>query len=609
MANRFEDRLRTGPIVVGDGGMGTLISGAVPRLRCPEEANLRAPETVIELHVSFINAGADLIETNTFGANRRKLSTHFLEDEVENINSTGVKLAREAREIAGRDVFIAGSIGPLGELSDLSKDYRGLIFSEQAAALAARGIDLFMVETFFELDELLAAIEAVREVSSLPIVAMLTFDEQGETLGGVTAKEGVDALRDSGLAAVGANHGAGIQAALTALNEMHETDGEVALAAMPNIGLASLAGNRVVFPHATPEYFADFAAHARDLGARIIGGCCGTTPMEIGAIAAAVQEERAARSPLVVHEREVALSIVELREETELARMLADEEWVVSVQLDPPLGGNHRGMLEVARGLRQGGANLVDINDNATARAGMSALMLSVAMQRATGLETIPHLTTRDSSILGLESMLLGAHAEGIRNVLAVTGDPPEVGDYPGSRGVYEIDSIGLVQLMAHLNRGEDYNGRAIDAATSFHIGVAVNPSADDLELELERYHRKIEAGAHYAMTQIIFDLGYLDRFLDRLGGESPIPLLVGIFPVWSHSLALRLHNEVPGIIVPDSVQEALREAGPDGAQVGMEIAQELIEESRERAAGVYLVAPFKRPLGVLELLAHAVAG
>ena len=608
MPNRFEERLQTGPIVVGDGGMGTLISGAVPRLRCPEEANLRSPETVISLHVSFINAGADLIETNTFGANRRKLATHFLEDEVENINSTAVKLARQAREISGRDIFIAGSIGPLGELSDLSRDHRGRIFTEQAAALDARGVDLFVVETFFELDELLTAIDAVREVSSLPIVAMLTFDEQGETLGGVTAKEAIEALGDSGLAAVGANHGAGIQAALTALNEMHSTDGDVALAAMPNIGLASLAGNRVIFPHATPEYFGDFAAHARDLGARIIGGCCGTTPVEIGAIANAVKEDRIARSPLVVHEREVALSVVELPEETELARMFADEEWVVSVQLDPPLGGNHRGMLDVARGLRQGGAGLVDINDNATARAGMSALMLSVAIQRATGIETIPHLTTRDSSILGLESMLLGAHAEGIRNVLAVTGDPPEVGDYPGSRGVYEIDSIGLVQLMAHLNRGEDFNGRAIDAATSFHIGVAVNPSADDLELELERYRRKIDAGAHYAMTQIIFDLEYLDRFLDRLGGESPIPVLVGIFPVWSHPLALRLHNEVPGIIVPDNVQEALRDAGPDGPRVGMEIARELIEASRDRAAGVYLVAPFKRPLGVLDLLSHAVA-
>jgi methionine synthase / methylenetetrahydrofolate reductase(NADPH) len=608
MASSFEVRLRTGPILVADGGMGVLVSGAVPRLRCPEEANLRAPEAVVSLHVSFINAGADLIETNTFGANRRKLAEHFLEDEVENINSAAVKLARQAREISGRDIYIAGSIGPLGERSDLSGDYRKRIFTEQAAALAARGVDLFAVETFFELEELLVAIEAVKEVASLPIVAMLTFDEQGETLGGISAKQATEALGGLGLAAIGANHGAGIHAALTALNEMHSTNGELALAAMPNIGLASLAGNRLVFPHATPEYFADFAAHARDLGARIIGGCCGTTPLEIQAIAGAVADQRTASSPLVVSEREVVLSVVETAEQTELGRMFEEGEWIVSVQLDPPLGGSHRGMLEVAKGLEDGGAAIVDINDNATARAGMSALMLSIAIQRTTRVETIPHLTTRDSSVLGLESQLLGAHAEGIRNVLAVTGDPPEVGDYPGSQGVYEVDSIGLVQLMAHLNRGEDFNGKAIDAATSFHIGVAVNPSADDLELELERYRRKIDAGAHYAMTQILFDLEYLDRFLDRLGDESPIPLLIGIFPVWSHPLALRLHNEVPGIIVPDNVQEALRDAGPDGPQVGMEIARELIEASRDRAAGVYLVAPFRRPLGVLELLADAVA-
>jgi methionine synthase / methylenetetrahydrofolate reductase(NADPH) len=609
VASRFEERLSTGPIVVGDGGMGVLISGASPRLRCPEEANLRAPETVVSLHVSFINAGADLIETNTFGANRRKLKAHYLEDEVEAINSSAVKLAREAREIAGRDVFIAGSIGPLGELVDVTPTERHEIFAEQASALQARGVDLFIVETFFELEELRAALEAVRSVSSLPIVAMLTFDEQGETLGGVTARQAIEALGDMGLAAVGANHGAGIHAALTALNEMHRTNGGVPLAAMPNIGLASMAGSRIVFPHATPEYFADFAAHARDLGAKIIGGCCGTTPIEIAAIAQAVADQRVAESPLVVHEREVVLSVVETAEDTELARMLREGEWVVSVQLDPPLGGNHRGMIEVARGLEHGGATIVDLNDNATARAGMSALMLSVAIERATRLETIPHLTTRDATVLGLESMLLGAHAEGIRNVLAVTGDPPEVGDYPGSRGVYEIDAIGLVQLMAHLNRGEDFNGRGIDAATSFHIGVAVNPSADDLELELERYRRKIDSGAHFAMTQIVFDLEYLDRFLDRLGGESPIPMLVGIFPVWSHALALRLHNEVPGIIVPESLQEALREAGPDGPQVGMDSARELVEGSRSRAAGVYLVAPFRRPLGVLELLADAVAG
>ena len=384
MATPFEKRLQNGPIVVADGGMGTLISGAVPRLRFPEEANLASPETVVSLHVSFINAGADLIETNTFGANRRKLAAHRLEDEVGRINSAGAKLAREAREIAGRDIYIGGSIGPLGDHGELTQDERHEIFSEQAGALQARGVDLFLVETFFELEELLTALAAVKSISSLPVVAMLTFDEQGETLGGVTARKAVEALAEVGLAAVGANHGVGVHAALTALNEMHDADGQLALAAMPNMGLASLSGSRVVFPHATPDYFADFAAHARDLGAKIIGGCCGTTPTEIGAIAAAVKEERAASSPLVIQEREVTLSVVEQAEDTRLARMFREGQWVTSVQLDPPLGGNHRGMLEIAAALEDGGASFVDINDNATARAGMSALMLSTAIERST---------------------------------------------------------------------------------------------------------------------------------------------------------------------------------------------------------------------------------
>jgi homocysteine S-methyltransferase len=280
-------------------------------------------------------------------------------------------------------------------------------------------------------------------------------------------------------------------------------------------------------------------------------------------------------------------------------------EWVVSVQIDPPLGGSYEGMLDVSRALKDSGrAHFVDINDNATARAAASALMLAASIERTVGIETIPHMTTRDATIMGLESQLLGAHAEGIRNVLAVTGDPPEVGDYPGSRGVYEVDAIGLTQLMARLNQGEDYNGRAIDAATSFYIGVAVNPSADDLDVELERFRRKLDAGAQFAMTQILFDLEYMDRFVDRLGGDWPIPVLVGIFPVWSHQLALRLHNEVPGIIVPEPILDALGDAGPNAQEVGFEVGRRLLDEAREKAEGAYVVAPFRRPLGILDLLA-----
>jgi methionine synthase I (cobalamin-dependent)/5,10-methylenetetrahydrofolate reductase len=602
MANRFLERLATGPPLVADGGMGVLVSSAAPRMRIPEEANLRSPETVVKLHVGFIQAGADVIETNTFGANRRKLAARYLEDELVEINSAAVKLAREAREIAGRDVFIAGSIGPLGE-GGVAKEQRLEIFAEQAAVLEGRGVDFFSVETFFELEELEAAIEAVRSVSSLPILAMLTFDAGAETLSGVTARQAVDRLAELGVAAAGANHGAGIQAALAALSEMGGNG--IPLAAMPNIGLASMAGNRIIYPHASPEYFAEFAAHARTLGARLIGGCCGTTPIEVAAIASAVKEAREPSAPLVFAEREVVVAVPEHRQETALARAFREEEWVLSVQIDPPLGGSYAGMLDVVRALKESGnAGFVDINDNATARAAASALMLSVEIERTVGVETIPHLTTRDATIMGIESQLLGAHACGIRNVLAVTGDPPEVGDYPGSRGVYEIDSIGLTQLMARLNRGEDYNGRAIDAATSFHIGVAVNPAADDLESELERFRQKLDSGAHFAMTQILFDLDYMDRFVELLGGAWPIPVLVGIFPVWSHQLALRLHNEVPGIVVPDRVLNALRDAGPNANEVGMELGRSLLAEARDKGNGAYVVAPFRRPLGILDALA-----
>ena len=598
--NRFLERLQRGPAIVGDGGMGALLSAAVPRLRTPEEANIRAPQAVVSLHVSFINAGAELIETNTFGANRRKLAHHFLEDDLEAVNSAAVKLAREAREVTGRDVFIAGSIGPIGEAA--TSRVRRDLFAEVAAVLDGRGVDVFMVETFYDLEEVVDAIEAVRSVSTLPIVALLTFDESAETLAGVTAGEAAERLAELDVAAIGANHGAGLLAALTALERMGKNGKP--LAALPNVGLASLAGGRVIYPHATPEYFAEFAAHARDLGARVIGGCCGTTPAEISAIRSAVEEERKPRAPLVFESSELVVALGEEQRETGLSRALGSGEWVVSVQLDPPLGGNSSGLVDVAAALKDSGqVGWVDINDNATARAGMSSLMVSATIERIAGMETIPHLTTRDWSVMGLESMLLGAHAEGVRNILAITGDPPEVGDYPGARGVYEIDSIGLTQLMTNLNRGEDFNGRPIDAPTSFFPGVAVNPTADDLGLELDRFNQKVEAGAKFAITQIVFDLQRFDDFTERLGGSWPIPVLIEVFPLTSHRLALRLHNELPGIIVPDAVQQALQDAGSDAATVGFAQARELIAGARERAAGVCLVAPFLRPLRVLELL------
>ena len=582
--------------------MGALISGAVRALRCPEEANLRSPESVVAVHTGYIAAGAELIETNTFGANRRKLARALLEDSFEEINSAGVRLAREAREVAGRDVFVAGSIGPLGELEVFDRAEHGPLYAAQASVLEGRGVDLFMVETFFDLDELVVAVEAVRSVSSLPIVALLTFDDEAEVTGGVDAAAAGRRLAELGVAAIGTNHGAGPTVALRALRGMRETG--LPLAALPNIGLASLAGGRIVYPHATPDYFAEFAVQAVALGARIVGGCCGTTPAQIQAIHDAFEGGRLPTALLEVDEPAIPVTPPPAAGETRLARAFREQEWVVSVELDPPKGGSLEGLVEVTRALRASGkVGFVDINDNPMARARMNALMTATTLQREVGIETIPHVTPRDTSVMGLEGVLLGAHADGVRNVLAVTGDPPHVGDYPGSRGVYEVDSIGLVQLLSGLNRGEDYVGKNLDAPTSFFVGVAVNPSADDLELELERFRQKLEAGAHFAMTQAIFDVTLLDRFVERLGGSWPIPVLLGVWPLRSHAMARRLHNEVPGISVPDAVLDALDRAGADAPAVGLELAQALVEQSRERVAGIYVIPPFKQPLAALDLL------
>jgi homocysteine S-methyltransferase len=600
MPSSFIARLVDGPPVVADGGMGALIASAFRRLRCPEEANLRAPDAVVALHVEFANAGAELLETNTFGVVRHRLGGLLSEDEAERITSIGVKLARDAREVAGRDVYVAGAIGPAGRPTAASR--RRALVAEQAVLLEGRGADLLVLETFTGLDELADAVAAVRGVSSLPVVALMSFEEDGRTRDGVAARDAAERLAGLDLAAFGPNHGAGLLAALRALEQM--TGHEHPLAAMPNLGLASLTGSRIVFPHASPRYFAEFAAHATALGARIVGGCCGSTPAEIAAIRSAVTGTQSRRARLTLADRGLAASLGADEEETGLERALRRREWVVSAQLDPPLGANLGGLVEIASELRASGkVGFVDLNDNAGARAGMNPIIAAAAIERSCGIETIPHLTTRDMTVMGLESVLFGAHAAGVRNVLALTGDPPGIGDHPDSRGVFELDSVGLTSLISGLNRGEDANGRPIDAPTSFFVGVAVNPSADDLDAEVERFRRKVEVGARFAMTQLLFDLEFLDRFLDRLGGGSPVPLLLGVCPLWSHRLAVRFHEELPGIVVPESLREALLAAGPSAADVGLEHARGLLDAARDRVAGVYLVVPYRQPLRVLELL------
>jgi len=606
--DRFAARLALAPLLA-DGGMGTLLfSRGIPQRACLDELATSRSDLVGTLHREYLDAGADLVETLTFGANRFRLDAYGLAAEAGRFNRRAAQVAREARDVSGRDAWVGGSIGPLGpptrELRHPDDAAIRAAFREQIDGLLEGGADVLVIETFFDLHHLLLAVDEAHRAADVPVIASMTFGEDLVLADGTTPEAAVRALTAAGVDAIGVNCGVGPLACLDALARFGEPEpGEPARSIMPNAGLPQRLEGRFVYA-AEPAWFGSIVPRLLDTGARIVGGCCGTTPAEIAAIRRALDEERAPRAALEFSERELHVALGEEQRETDFQRALHAGEFVLSVQLDPPLGGSSRGLLELAETLRDSGhVRFVDVNDNATARAGMSSLMVSGQIERECRIETIPHLTTRDWTVLGLESILLGAHAEGVRNVLAITGDPPEVGDYPGSQGVYELDAIGLTRLITRLNRGEDYNGRPIDAPTSFFVGVAVNPTADDLELEADRFRQKIEAGAKFAMTQIVFDLEPLDRFAELIGGW-PIPVLAGVFPVTSHRLALRLHNEVPGILVPQALQDALADAGADAAAVGMAHARELLQATRERCAGAYVVAPYRRPSSVLDLLA-----
>jgi methionine synthase I (cobalamin-dependent)/5,10-methylenetetrahydrofolate reductase len=598
---RTIDRLGREPLV-SDGGMGSPLQAALPRARCPEEANLLAPELVLRMHLEYIRAGADLIQTNSYGANPVKLGLHTLEDRFEQINQAAVKIAREAREVSGRDILIAGSIGPLGVAGEHLGESRGELYGQQAQLLEGRGVDLLVLETFTSLQELLAAVAAVRAVTGLPLVAQVTVQDDAQTVTGSTAAEVAGGFGGE-LVAVGVNCSLGPQSVLHALEQMRPHT-QLPLAAQANAGLPLSMAGRVIYPNATPAYFGEFASQALALEAMVIGGCCGTTPVHIAAIREAVSERRSPSVSLSLVEPELPSVAAAEAAETRLQAQLRLGEPVLSVELDPPKGGNVERLIASAKALAASGrVGYFDVNDNPLARARMNAIIASALIEQQTGLETIPHLTPRDQTIRGLESTLLGAHAVGIRNVLAVTGDPPPPGDQGGSQGVYQVDAIGLTEVLAALNRGVDFSGKSIDAPTAFHIGVAVNPAADDIELELARFGAKIDAGAQFAMTQVLFEVAALERFLERLGGRSPIPLLVGVWPVRSYALALRLHNEVPGITIPEPVLTRLRDAGAQADREGLAIGRELLAGFAEVAAGAYLVPPFKEPEAVLELL------
>lgn len=604
----FNERLKDS-ILVADGAMGSMLHESVGAVRCFDELNTLEPEAVFRLHQAYIEAGAQMIETNTFGANRFKLAPLGLGDEVQRLNGRGVKIAREARESAAREVLIAGSIGPLGigvQARHPEPEQILSVFREQALALEERGVDLFVLETFSYIEEVLLAIEAIRSFSSLPIIAQLTYSEEGTTYGDIRPLLAASMLKDKGVQAIGANCTLGPQSLLPILAELTNA-GAAAVSGMPNAGFPKREGDRIVYPKSSPAYFAEFAREAAALGVRILGGCCGTTPAHLRAMAEAVKSLRPARAQsgaVVVASAQPAVPAREREPESKFWKRLERKEFTVCVEIDPPKGiALDRVFEQVDKVMASKKVDAIDINSGAMARVGMDALVVAGALE-ARGVETVPHLTTRDQNIIGLQAMLLGAWTVGgVRNILAITGDPPSVGDYPEASGVYEVDSVGLTKILHRLNQGTDWAGKTLGGQTNFTIGVALNPVADDLDGEIARFHAKVEAGAHFAMTQPLFDPAHWCAFLRRLGGKPAIPVLIGVWPLNSYKQALRLNNEVPGIMIPEALLKSMEAAGASARDRGFQVARQMLEWARAEMAGAYLIPPFKRYEEILEIL------
>jgi len=600
-------------VVVADGAMGSLLYETLGPQRSMDELNVTRSEEVFRIHKAYLEAGAHIIETNTFGANRNKLSTLGLEERVIELNHRGVKIAREAREAARHEVLIAGSIGPLGinrQVRALPPDQVREIIREQAEALEERGVDFFILETFSDLGELVEAVGAIRAFSQLPIVAQLTYSEEGSTFSGARPRDAWAALRQLGIQAIGANCSVGPQDHLRILQELSQVAGSFPLSSLPNVGFPQRSGDRVIYPKSSPEYFELFARDAAALGARILGGCCGTTPEHIRAMVQAVeglQPGKRAHTSAAVAAAPEARPVAAREPESSLWRKIQAGKFVVSVEIDPPKGTSIDRVLEqVGRVMASKQVDAIDINSGPLARVGMDALALAGALE-ARGVETIPHLTTRDANLIGLQAMLLGAWTVGgVRNVLAVTGDPPSVSSSPEISAVYEVDSIGLVKVLARLNQGTDWGGKELGGATNFTIGVAVNPITEDPDEELRRFEAKVKAGAHFAMTQPIFDPAHWDAFLKRMGGKSPIPVLLGIWPLSSYKQALRLNNEVPGIVIPEDLLKQLESAGSAARELGFALGRRMLDWARTARGlgivGAYLIPPFKRYEEILDL-------
>lgn len=608
-ASAFLGRLDAHPLVC-DGAMGTMLyAKGAPLEACFDVLNLNEPDLVQEVHRDYILAGADIIETNTFGGNRFKLAVHGLEGKVRDINLRAVKLARDVRESTGRDVLVGGSIGPLGKylqpVGTIDPEEARAAFREQGEALLEGGVDLIILETFSDLREITEAVLAVRATCDLPILAQMTFNEELVTFAGHTPEEVVEGLAGLGVDAIGANCSVGPSVLYDVLQAMVRCNPALPMAIQPNAGLPTRVGERLMYL-SSPVYMAEYAEKMLQAGARIVGGCCGTTPGHIEAMREVVD----AYDPTRVEERvhvemrtpePTAPETASTAEPTPLARALGRRFWV-TVEFDPPRGHNVEKVIAGAKMLKARGTDSADINDGSLGRIRMGALPTALLVRNATDLDVILHFTCRDRNLMGIQADLLGAHALGIRNILSMTGDPPRQGDYINMTAVFDIDAVGLVKLVSDFNRGVDVTGKSIGEPTNFTMGIALTPEAENLDREVERFHKKVEAGAQWAQTQPIYDLAALDRFFEK-AGPSPIPVIAGILPLQSHRHTEFLHNEVPGIEVPDEVRARMKDAGDRGRNVGTEMAQEILIEVRKRCAGAYLMPSFGRYEVIAEVL------
>ena len=581
-------------VLVCDGAMGTMLYAKGVFINKSFDAlNVTQPDLVAEVHQEYVRAGADIVETNTFGANRIKLGSFGLAERLYAINAQGAKIARHA---ALEQAYVAGAIGPLGiRIEPWGKtglDEAREFFREQAHALVEGGVDLFILETFRDLNEIGAAIDAVRSVSGLPIVAQMTTEEDGNTLDGTPPERFTPDLERRGATVIGVNCAVGPAPMLDTIERMAAVT-KRRLSAQPNAGQPRDVEGRNIYL-CSPEYMASYARRFIMHNVRVVGGCCGTTPEHIRQIKAAVRgmapavgraaDTGAGTRPMPA----ISAPPVAREHKSRLANAVARGSFVVAVELLPPRGYQTDQVVEWAKRLSISGVDVVNIPDGQRAGARISALSLAVLIQQQAGIETLLHYSCRDRNLLGIQSDLLGAHAMGLRNLMLVTGDPGRVGDYPDATAVFDVDSIGLTNLVSRLNHGCDVGGQAIGAPTGFHIGVSVNPAASNLDEELRRFEYKVEAGAEFVVTRPIFDVRGFERFLKRVE-TARLPIIAGVFPFESSRNAEFMANEVPGVQVPDSLLDRMARAdGHEAAtQEGIAIARQIAAELRGAVQGV----------------------